>query len=1214
MAVLNITTYGAVGNNSTDCTAAIQSCFNAAKAGGHSVLIPSGSFRYSNVIKMDSIKVTGTGDASKLIATGTDKTAIWLAGNGPELSNIFMTALNAVQATYGPCTESGGNRLSNRDSTLILIDGATNFRVTRVHINKSMRTGIFVYSSSTAHQSFGYIGYNTVENTNADSIHLTSNAQTHDILVEWNRVVNSGDDGTAFVSYNRTTTGTPVWNCTSQYNTVLFNKHGRGITAIGSKNCKIQFNHIEGGIGEKAGIMLAQEAGNYGTYPNTGMLCKGNTIKFAGGQCSGHGAIHQYDAFSSGPQHENVTIENNQVFKAKKNGLVINGSRGGNNITVRNNTFYACVAAPLNILSTPSNFVNTGNSGNLAESAYPGDAIPAGDGHLEGEVTPALPTISLPTSLSVAEGQAISITVQKSGTGACSVTWQTTARTATSADFTPVGPTTLSFASADTSKTITVQTTADQLVEADETFDIVLSSPTGCTLGNTTTTVTVLSPAAPVDPVALPYLPIPDPDIFVNLNTTSARSFVGSVYAGKHVRVVSKTTVDTSAGLYFEDCASVTIIGGSFKPASRALNGSIDSGASLYFKGCGEIYIEGVIVDNASITQGHAVLVHAGLAETDVTIQNCRLVNVTGLETGIKGNAFHTGGANEGRTGTVRMHNVTISTNASTRAIYIPPETGGGWDNVSLRNVNFFRVGGLGGFGFFHFLNNATQYSTNMGPISLVNVFAAMGAGQTVEVQGIWPNATAAAVVDFGGPKFAAVRRADPLNNRVGAYWPQLLDAGREVEGYIYEGTPTAGDFVPVNRVGLSYIPGVDIVEPDEVVGIPDPEPDPLPPTTNVINLPNLFAPTGWTLSAGATIDSGTGAITLVSTGTKVFARYVAETFVGKKYVLTYNVPTSQPVFRAIGTAAGAANILASAQSPTSGDERIEFTATGTQTHIEFSRTTTGTALAGSILVTDLAENRTSGRRLNGISQTFKLDIAAAGMPTNNFNWYLGGWIRFTYLPTSAVYIAEFGRPDPASSNPGAGRVRLVYDVLNKRLLASTAQNDGNNYRECRIETDLRDNVWYHVAMMVDDLGDVRLVINGISASVYVGVSPDPATDVCRVITLGARGGSPATFQAPISYSDWIYCSGFVPTGSQIATLAAGSRPNAVQNLQPTCHWAMTETATTEPSISPNDSGQTGLTTSLPLIANGSPVPVVGLAFAGAAPSPSTPPMDIIII
>jgi hypothetical protein len=90
--------------------------------------------------------------------------------------------------------------------------------------------------------------------------------------------------------------------------------------------------------------------------------------------------------------------------------------------------------------------------------------------------------------VSVTEGGSLVFTVTKTGTasGTTTVDYATSDGTATAgSDYTAIGPLTLTFLSSDTTKTVSVPTTDDTLVESAETVLLNLSNPTGgATIGD----------------------------------------------------------------------------------------------------------------------------------------------------------------------------------------------------------------------------------------------------------------------------------------------------------------------------------------------------------------------------------------------------------------------------------------------------------------------------------------------------------------------------------------------------------------------------------------------------------------------------------------------------------------------------------------------------------------------------------------------------------
>ena len=136
-----------------------------------------------------------------------------------------------------------------------------------------------------------------------------------------------------------------------------------------------------------------------------------------------------------------------------------------------------------------------------------------------------LPRLSISEAVNVTEGSAATITVTKIGIGACSVTWRTVAGTATlGSDYTGVAATTLSFASGDTSKTVTVQTVDDAAAEQTETFTVVLENPTACTITSATCTVSILQTGSEIPPTGATYV---TPVTFANTSATGVKNDFG---------------------------------------------------------------------------------------------------------------------------------------------------------------------------------------------------------------------------------------------------------------------------------------------------------------------------------------------------------------------------------------------------------------------------------------------------------------------------------------------------------------------------------------------------------------------------------------------------------------------------------------------------------------------------------------------------------------
>ena len=115
-----------------------------------------------------------------------------------------------------------------------------------------------------------------------------------------------------------------------------------------------------------------------------------------------------------------------------------------------------------------------------------------------------LPTLSIaPTTADRAEGNAgtmpLTFTVTRSSNvGTSSVAYTLVHGTTVAADFSGTTSGTVSFAAGETSKVITVYAVSDTVIEGDETFSIVLSSPVGATLGTATAAGRIVNDDVPV--------------------------------------------------------------------------------------------------------------------------------------------------------------------------------------------------------------------------------------------------------------------------------------------------------------------------------------------------------------------------------------------------------------------------------------------------------------------------------------------------------------------------------------------------------------------------------------------------------------------------------------------------------------------------------------------------------------------------------------------
>lgn len=297
---VSITSFGAVCDGRTNNSAAIASAIASAKSRGLPVLIPVGVCAYSDLIRLDGVKLIGQGDSSVLYALDVLRSAIFVYGNGVEVRHV---KLSGVKPTV---------RRQEWEATRITLFGATNFVIDHVSIDTAAAAGI-----QTAHSArHGRITNNNIKDTLSDSIHMTDKAS--DITVENNHIANSGDDGIAVVSYRED--GGLVNQITARNNRVLNNKWGRQMSVVGGSNVLYENNYLENNQVGNACVYIAQEA-PYDTLGARNVVVQRNTLKNCGGSTFGHGAVMIYS--DGADTNTNITLTRNDIYQNGQIGMLI---------------------------------------------------------------------------------------------------------------------------------------------------------------------------------------------------------------------------------------------------------------------------------------------------------------------------------------------------------------------------------------------------------------------------------------------------------------------------------------------------------------------------------------------------------------------------------------------------------------------------------------------------------------------------------------------------------------------------------------------------------------------------------------------------------------------------------------------------------------------------------------------------------------------------
>src|SRR5262249_4445402 len=114
---VNVRSYGATGDGTTDDTASIQNAANAAQALGQPLFFPPGTYLHNSTLTFNGIVVNGTGGACVLQAGDADNTAVILTGPNVSLRNFVVSSTGLTPPCGCP------------ESSTVLVSVATQFTV-----------------------------------------------------------------------------------------------------------------------------------------------------------------------------------------------------------------------------------------------------------------------------------------------------------------------------------------------------------------------------------------------------------------------------------------------------------------------------------------------------------------------------------------------------------------------------------------------------------------------------------------------------------------------------------------------------------------------------------------------------------------------------------------------------------------------------------------------------------------------------------------------------------------------------------------------------------------------------------------------------------------------------------------------------------------------------------------------------------------------------
>ncbi|MBK0391678.1 right-handed parallel beta-helix repeat-containing protein [Ramlibacter algicola] len=294
---------GAACDGVTDDGPALARALARAKELRVPVLVPERRCAYADVIRVDGTTLAGSGPASVLHALDWRRSAIFMSGHAPRVSNLRLAGAAAP------------SRQSAWEMTRITLFGANDFVIDHVTIEGAAAAGIQTARGTRR----GRITGNVVRNTLSDGIHLTAGAS--EILVEDNLVEFSGDDGIAVVSYRADPV--PVSHITARGNVVRHNRWGRNMSVVGGEHVLYEDNLLQDNEAGRACLYIAQEGGDLPTRAARDVQARRNTLDNCGGLLSGHGAIM---VFSDGQEpNRAITLRDNDVRGPRLAGIRVRG-------------------------------------------------------------------------------------------------------------------------------------------------------------------------------------------------------------------------------------------------------------------------------------------------------------------------------------------------------------------------------------------------------------------------------------------------------------------------------------------------------------------------------------------------------------------------------------------------------------------------------------------------------------------------------------------------------------------------------------------------------------------------------------------------------------------------------------------------------------------------------------------------------------------------
>jgi hypothetical protein len=253
---LSITSYGAVPNNGSDATSAINATIAAALAQNKPVWVPPGTFRITTQINVSNVKIYGAGPWYSVIQGSSARGGFNATG-----SNVTIADL----AIFGDVRV----RQDNDSDPALEGDFGTGSLLQDIWA-EHVKVGLWANSGTNGL----YVVGTRIRDTFADGVNLHANVQN--TRIDQSTVRNSGDDALAMFSE-----GTAVTNSAYTFNTVQTPALANGIGIYGGTGNRAEDNVISDTVTASAGIAVSTR---FGPVPFSGTTSvRRNTLVRTGG-------------------------------------------------------------------------------------------------------------------------------------------------------------------------------------------------------------------------------------------------------------------------------------------------------------------------------------------------------------------------------------------------------------------------------------------------------------------------------------------------------------------------------------------------------------------------------------------------------------------------------------------------------------------------------------------------------------------------------------------------------------------------------------------------------------------------------------------------------------------------------------------------------------------------------------------------------------------